>query len=199
VDVILDNSDQRVAVAGKEIIVRKTYNVDTDKDNYYVNGSHIQEKELFNLFEAGGFSLSGQSQFQIVQQGQVERLIAQGEEGFLKMLKEVTGTESFDSRVDKMTQVLSECAAKKEQMDKILDSIKARLEQLGQEIEEYREFQGVEKEKKALELALHSRRMQANKAEVEHLRTAKSKLLDARQGLIQQVEELKLQGSGHRE
>jgi len=51
----------RVAVAGNEISVRKTYNVETDKDTYLLNGVHIQEKELFNLFEAGGFSLSGQS------------------------------------------------------------------------------------------------------------------------------------------
>ena len=74
------------------------------------------------------------------------------------MLKEVTGTESFDSRVDKMNQVLSECNQKKDQMDKILDAIKKRLEQLGQEIEEYREIQQFEKEKKALEMALHQRK-----------------------------------------
>jgi chromosome segregation ATPase len=61
----LDNSDQRVAVGGPNnnnlISVKKTYNVDTDKDSYYLNGAHIQEKELFNLFEAAGFSLQGQS------------------------------------------------------------------------------------------------------------------------------------------
>ncbi len=73
---MLDNSDKRVAVGGEEISVKKTYNVDNDKESYMLNGMTIQEKELFNLFEAGGFSLQGQSQFQIVQQGQVERIIA---------------------------------------------------------------------------------------------------------------------------
>jgi chromosome segregation ATPase len=63
-------------VQGGELKIKKTYHVDTDKDSYQLNGLHIQEKELFNLFEAGGFSLSGNSQFQIVQQGQVEALIA---------------------------------------------------------------------------------------------------------------------------
>ena len=47
------------------------------------------------------------------------------------MLKEVTGTESFDSRVEKMQSVLNECNSKKGQMDKILESIRSRLEQLG--------------------------------------------------------------------
>lgn len=157
-------------MTGKEIIVRKTYHTETDKESYLLNQAHIQEKELFNLFEAGGFSLSGQSQFQIVQQGQVEELIAKGEEGFLKMLKEVTGTESFDSKVDKMTQVLKECNSKKEQMDNILEAISGRLRQLGQDIEEYREIQKVEKERKALEMALYTRKIQANKAEIDGIR-----------------------------
>jgi chromosome segregation ATPase len=58
VEIVLDNTKQKIPVAGNEIIVKKTYNCDTEKDHYYLNGSHIQEKELFNLFESGGFSLS---------------------------------------------------------------------------------------------------------------------------------------------
>jgi structural maintenance of chromosome 3 (chondroitin sulfate proteoglycan 6) len=96
VEVTLDNTLSKIPVEAKELIVRKTYNVDTDKDDYYLNGKHIIEKELFNLFESGGFSLSGQSQFQIVQQGEVEKLVQRGENGFLDMLKEITGTASFD-------------------------------------------------------------------------------------------------------
>lgn len=107
-------------------------------------------------------------------------MVAQGEEGFLKMLKEVTGTESFDSRVDKMTQVLNECSTKKEQMDKILDAIKSRLDQLGKEIDEYREIQQVERVKKGLELALHTRKIAANLAEMDYLRLEKNKILDDR-------------------
>lgn len=56
-EVVLDNSDKRVAVAGAEVTVKKTYHTETDKDTYHLNGSSILEKELFNIFEAGGFSL----------------------------------------------------------------------------------------------------------------------------------------------
>jgi structural maintenance of chromosome 3 (chondroitin sulfate proteoglycan 6) len=86
------------------------------------------------------------------------------------MLKEVTGTESFDTRLEKMNAVLNECNAKKQQMDKILDAIRNRLESLSQEIGEYRVIDKIEKERKALELALHTRKMQANNAEIEHIR-----------------------------
>ena len=163
--------------------------MDTDRDTYFLNGVHVQEKELFNIFEAGGFSLQGQSQFQIVQQGQVERLVAQGEEGFLKMLKEVTGTEAFDSRVDKMHSTLNECNQKKQQMDKILEAIRTRLEQLEQEIGEYRFIENIERERRALELALYQRKTQANRAEIEHFRGEKLKLLDERQELINQIDD----------
>jgi hypothetical protein len=44
------------------------------------------------------------------------------------MLKEVTGTEAFDSRVEKMSNVLTECNSKKQQMDRILEAIRNRLE-----------------------------------------------------------------------
>jgi chromosome segregation ATPase len=39
------------------------------------------------------------------------------------MLKEVTGTASFDNRLEKMNSVLDECQTKKDQLKKILDAI----------------------------------------------------------------------------
>lgn len=86
------------------------------------------------------------------------------------MLKEVTGTESFDSRLEKMNAVLNECNTKKQQMDKILEAIRKRLDELSKEIGEYRVVDNMERERKALELALHTRKMQANNAEIEHIR-----------------------------
>ena len=52
----------------------------------------------------------------------------QGEDSFLQMLKLVTGTDAFDSKVDKMNSVLQECHTKKDQLAKILDNIKQRLD-----------------------------------------------------------------------
>jgi len=41
--------------------VKKSYNTATDREDYHLNGKHIKEKELFNLFESGGFSLNSNS------------------------------------------------------------------------------------------------------------------------------------------
>jgi chromosome segregation ATPase len=63
VEVTLDNSEQRIPVDSAELIVRKSYNTTTDREDYHLNGKHIREKDLFNLFESGGFSLKASSQF----------------------------------------------------------------------------------------------------------------------------------------
>lgn len=82
--------------------MRKTYHCQTDKENYFINGRFIHEKELFDLFESGGFSLKANSHFQIIQQGQVQDLVVQGEHGFLSILQEVSGTVQFDEKLAKM-------------------------------------------------------------------------------------------------
>ena len=112
------------------------------------------------------------------------------------MLKEVTGTESFDSRLEKMSSVLTECNQKKQQMDRILEAIRNRLEQLEQEIGEYRVVENIEKERRALELALYQRKFQANSAEIEQIRGEKAKLLEQRQEIMNVIEDDKIRNSG---
>jgi chromosome segregation ATPase len=52
----------------------------------------------------------------------------------------------------------------------------------------------VERERRGLELALYQRKIQANRAEIEHFRTEKLKRLDERQHMINQIEDKKLIG-----
>lgn len=115
------------------------------------------------------------------------------------MLKEVTGTESFDNRVEKMNTVLTDCKSKKDQLEKVLDSIKERLDQLGKEIEEYREIQKIEREKKALELAIHTHKTHLNLREIEKLRQQKSTMMEERQVLINRQQDFLIENSNQKE
>lgn len=56
-EVSLDNTQRRMPVPNEQVVVRKSYNCDTDRTTYLLNGAHIQEKEIFNLFESAGFAL----------------------------------------------------------------------------------------------------------------------------------------------
>ena len=115
------------------------------------------------------------------------------------MLKEVTGTASFDSKLEKMNGVLGECSSKKNQLRKILDAIQNRLGQLGQEIEEYREIQQIEREKKSLELILHLGKMEMNNREVDKLRLQKKLLMEEREKIQSKRENILEMNSNQKE
>jgi hypothetical protein len=40
----------------------------------------------------------------------------------------VTGTDAFDNKLEKMNGVLGECKVRKDQLEKILEAIKGRLD-----------------------------------------------------------------------
>ena len=61
VEVTLDNSTRRIPLESDLLKVRKTYNTQTDREDYQLNGKAIREKELFNIFESGGYSFRAQS------------------------------------------------------------------------------------------------------------------------------------------
>ncbi len=72
----------------------------------------------------------------------------------------------------------------------MLDAIKQRLEQLGGEIEEYREIQKVEREKKALELVLHMGKIELNQREIEKLRGEKRLKVMEREKILSRRESM---------
>lgn len=61
VEVILDNSSRRIPLESDLLKVRKTYNTQTDREDFQLNGKSIREKELHNIFESGGYSFRAQS------------------------------------------------------------------------------------------------------------------------------------------
>lgn len=52
---------RRIPVEADELIVKKSYNTQTDREDYHLNDKHIRQKELFNIFESGGFSMQSAS------------------------------------------------------------------------------------------------------------------------------------------
>jgi len=58
VEVVLDNSKYKIPLNEKEITLKKTYNVETAKEEYILNGKHIDKNEVFNLFDSGSFSFN---------------------------------------------------------------------------------------------------------------------------------------------
>ncbi len=197
-EVVLCNAERRVPVEAEELVVRKSYNVSTDREDYCLNGKHIGEKALFNLFESGGFNLHSASQYQVVAQGRVQSLVAQEESGFLAMLKEVTGTGAFEQRHAKMQAALADAQLKKESLGQVLREIELKLEGLSVDKETFARVEAIELRKKAYQKALYLDKIRAQEAAVSELRRSKADLMREREGLLQKREEAVSATSGQK-
>lgn len=58
VEVTLDNSLKRIPSVYTDLIIRKSYNCETDQEYFHLNGHVVTYKDLVNLFEAGNFSMA---------------------------------------------------------------------------------------------------------------------------------------------
>ena len=55
-----------------------------------------------------------------MEQGKVQQLVEKGELGFLEMLKEITGTAQFDSKIQGMNKSVDDAQGKKNQLHQVL-------------------------------------------------------------------------------
>jgi chromosome segregation ATPase len=100
------------------------------------------------------------------------------------MLKEVTGTASFDKRVEKMNEVLEESKTKKVVLEETLNNISTRLDTLSQETEEVKQMKSLEGDKRALELAIFTQKTQSVENQISEIRNIKNELIDSRNQIV---------------
>jgi chromosome segregation ATPase len=51
----MDNRARRFPYNSDQISVKRSYNFETDKEEFYLNGQHISHKDLANLFDSANF------------------------------------------------------------------------------------------------------------------------------------------------
>lgn len=153
VEIIFDNTDDRFPTGNKEVVLRRT--IGAKKDEYSVDRKVVTKVDVGNLLEAAGFSRS--NPYYIVPQGRVMALTNMKESDRLQLLKEVAGTQVYDTRRAESLKLLGETSGRQEKIDDVLGGIRDRLEELEEEKEELRGFQEKDREKRCLEYAYHYR------------------------------------------
>ncbi|KAM0347181.1 hypothetical protein ACHAPU_005122 [Fusarium lateritium] len=151
VEIIFDNSDDRFPTSGKEVILRRT--IGLKKDEYSVDRKVVTKNDVMNLLEAAGFSRS--NPYYIVPQGRVTALTNMKESDRLNLLKEVAGTQVYETRRAESLKIMNETNNKREKIDELLEYIKERLSELEEEKEELRGFQDKDRERRCLEYAYY--------------------------------------------
>lgn len=158
VEVTLDNSERKIPIDARDVTIKRQYNCGTDREDYYVNGNLISQRDLSNLLE----SANVQTKFQIVEQGKVQQLVEKGEHGFLEMLRECTGVTADKKSIEQLMKSFEESQKVKRMIGSVQGHIETKLKKLGEEIETFNGYDQIDKEKKALERCLYQYRIQLN-------------------------------------
>jgi len=153
VEIIFDNSDERFPTGKDEVILRRT--IGLKKDEYSLDRKNATKSDVMNLLESAGFSRS--NPYYIVPQGRVTALTNMKDKERLDLLKEVAGTQIYETRRSESLKMMNETDNKRAKIDEVLDYIKERLAELEEEKEELRGYQEKDKERRCLEYAFYHR------------------------------------------
>ncbi|KAK4624242.1 Chromosome segregation protein sudA [Fulvia fulva] len=165
VELIIDNSDERIPTNTPEVILRRT--IGQKKDEYSLNRKNTTKNEVLNILESAGFSRS--NPYYIVPQGRVTAITNMKDNERLNMLKTVAGTEVYESRRAESHKIMQETEQKRNKIDDLLEHIRTRLDELESEKEELRAFQDKERERKCLEYSIHKKDEESISEQLERI------------------------------
>ncbi|GAP89623.1 putative chromosome segregation protein [Rosellinia necatrix] len=165
VEIVFDNSDDRFHTGNKEVTLRRT--IGLKKDEYSLDKKVVTKVDVTNLLETAGFSKS--NPYYIVPQGRVTALTNMKESDRLNLLKEVAGTQVYESRRTESLKIMTDTNNKRDKIDELLDYIKERLSELEEEKEELRGYQDKDRERRCLEYAYHRKDQVAVEEALEEL------------------------------
>ncbi|KAK3045166.1 hypothetical protein LTS18_014419, partial [Coniosporium uncinatum] len=156
VEIIFDNSDERFPTGKPELVLRRTIGV--KKDEYSLDRKNATKSDVMNLLESAGFSRS--NPYYIVPQGRVTTLTNMRDPERLSLLKEVAGTQVYEARRQESLKIMQDTDNKRGKIDSLMGYIGERLGELESEMEDLRQYQDKDRERKCLEYAIYNREQQ---------------------------------------
>eukprot|EP00698_Gefionella_okellyi_P003554 TRINITY_DN13345_c0_g1_i1.p1 TRINITY_DN13345_c0_g1~~TRINITY_DN13345_c0_g1_i1.p1 ORF type:complete len:1206 (+),score=342.11 TRINITY_DN13345_c0_g1_i1:115-3732(+) len=151
VEIVFDNSDGRFPIDRDEVSIRRQ--IGLKKDEFFLDNKYVQKQEIVSLLESAGFSRS--NPYYIVQQGKVKELTTMKDSQRLDLLKEVAGTRVYDERRKESAKLMAESDDKIAKIKELIQYIDERLGELEGEKDELKEYQRLDKDRRALEYAIY--------------------------------------------
>lgn len=165
VEVIFDNSDNRIPIDKDEVVLRRV--IGSKKDQYFLDKKMVTKGDVMNLLESAGFSRS--NPYYIVKQGKINQMATAPDSQRLKLLREVAGTKVYDERKEESKVILRETEGKREKINDLLKYIEERLQTLENEKEELKEYQKWDKMRRSLEYTIHDHELRDCKKKLDEL------------------------------
>ncbi|KAJ4332830.1 Structural maintenance of chromosomes protein 3 [Ascochyta clinopodiicola] len=165
VEVCFDNTEDRFQTGKPEFYLRRT--IGAKKDEYSVNRKNATKSEVIQILESAGFSRS--NPYYIVPQGRVTALTNMKDKDRLEMLKEISGSNVYETRRADSLKLLTDTDSKCANIDSVVQSINERLGELEGEKEELEAWSKNDRERRSLLYTLKSREEAQLEAQIEHI------------------------------
>lgn len=132
--------------------------------------------DVSNLLESAGFSKS--NPYYIVQQGKITTLALMKDAERLELLMEVAGCKVYDERREESERIMKDTEQRREKVVEVVEYIEQRLADLGDEKEELKEFQTLDRDKRALEYTIYDQELKSAKAQLQRLDDERAELAE---------------------
>jgi len=165
VEIIFDNTDNRLPIDKEEVVLRRVIGV--KKDQYFLNKKMVPRSDVTNLLESAGFSHS--NPYYIVKQGKINQMATSPDSHRLKLLREVAGTRVYDERKEESIEILKDTQTKLDKIVEFIKTIEDRLSTLEEEKEELKEYQVWDKKRRTLEYCIHDRELKETQRKLDEL------------------------------
>eukprot|EP00899_Mesostigma_viride_P022420 jgi/Mesvir1/3362/Mv04256-RA.1 len=172
VEIVFDNSDNRIPVDREEVCLRRT--IGLKKDEYFLDKKHITKEEVKNLLESAGFSRS--NPYYVVQQGKVASLTTMKDAERLDLLKEIGGTRVYEERRRESLRIMQETEARRQQILQVVTYIDERLHELDEEKEELAKYQRLDKQRRAVEYTILDKELADTRVKMEQVEEARQQV-----------------------
>ncbi|KAG6547709.1 hypothetical protein Mapa_010521 [Marchantia paleacea] len=193
VEIVFDNSDNRMPVDREEVRLRRT--IGLKKDEYFLDKKHItanerlwswtilkktsvfqscRKTEVMNLLESAGFSRS--NPYYVVQQGKIASLTLMKDSERLDLLKEIGGTRVYEERRKESLKIMQDTENRRKQIIEVVQYIEERLKELDEEKEELRKYQQLDKQRRSLEYTIFEKELLDARQKLEEIEDARAKV-----------------------
>lgn len=177
VEVCFDNTEDRFQTGKPEFFLRRT--IGAKKDEYSVNRKNATKTEVQQMLESAGFSRS--NPYYIVPQGRVTALTNMKDSERLRLLKEISGSNVYETRRADSLKLLADTDTKCNTIDGVVASMNERLDELEGEKEELEAWSRNDRERRSLMYTIKSREEADLEAQIEDIDRLENQGRDVRE------------------
>ncbi|KAJ0985643.1 hypothetical protein J5N97_003999 [Dioscorea zingiberensis] len=174
VEIVFDNSDNRIPVDKEEVRLRRT--IGLKKDEYFLDAKHVTKTEVMNLLESAGFSRS--NPYYVVQQGKIASLTLMKDSERLDLLKEIGGTRVYEERRRESLKIMQETGNKRKQIDQVVQYLEERLRELDEEKEELSKYKELDKQRRSLEYTIFDKELHDARQKLDEVEESRRKVAE---------------------